>query len=141
MPKLLEVFDPAMCCSTGVCGPQVDPKLVHFAADLDWLKSRGLDVRRYNLARQPAEFARNAAVAKLLADAGTAALPALLVDGVLVSQGRYPDRAELAALGGLKPTPQPAEAPAPGGGCGCGGRGARVGVKVHIAAPRSCGGG
>ncbi len=30
----IEVFDPAMCCSTGVCGPQVDPDLARFAADL-----------------------------------------------------------------------------------------------------------
>jgi hypothetical protein len=29
----LDVFDPAMCCSTGVCGPEVDPQLVQFAAD------------------------------------------------------------------------------------------------------------
>ena len=28
----LQVFDPPMCCSTGVCGPQVDPELPRFAA-------------------------------------------------------------------------------------------------------------
>jgi hypothetical protein len=33
----LEVYDPAMCCSTGVCGPEVDPALVTFAADLKWV--------------------------------------------------------------------------------------------------------
>ena len=37
----VDVFDPAMCCSTGVCGPSVDPELARFAADLDWLKSQG----------------------------------------------------------------------------------------------------
>jgi len=26
--KTIEIFDPAMCCSSGVCGPSVDPKLV-----------------------------------------------------------------------------------------------------------------
>ena len=29
--KKLEVFDPAMCCSTGVCGVEVDPVLAQFA--------------------------------------------------------------------------------------------------------------
>jgi hypothetical protein len=38
MTTTLCVFDPAMCCSTGVCGPSVDPELARFAADLDWLK-------------------------------------------------------------------------------------------------------
>jgi hypothetical protein len=26
----MQVFDPAMCCSTGVCGPSVDPTLRAF---------------------------------------------------------------------------------------------------------------
>ncbi len=52
MPKL-QVFDPAMCCSTGVCGPSVDPTLPRFAADLEWLQSKGVQVERYNLARDP----------------------------------------------------------------------------------------
>jgi Arsenical resistance operon protein ArsD len=35
----VRVFDPAMCCSTGICGPSIDPQLVRFAADLDCLKT------------------------------------------------------------------------------------------------------
>jgi hypothetical protein len=42
----IEVYDPAMCCSTGVCGPSVDPQLVRFSADLEWLKSQGVSVER-----------------------------------------------------------------------------------------------
>ncbi len=102
MPTILEVFDPAMCCSTGVCGPDVDPRLVRFAADLDWLKSRDADVRRYNLAHQPAEFARQAVIKDLLTKSGPQVLPAILVDGVLASQARYPSRVELAAMAGVK---------------------------------------
>jgi AhpD family alkylhydroperoxidase len=102
MKTILEVFDPAMCCSTGVCGPNVEPKLVHFAADLDWLKSQGVEVKRYNLAHQPAEFARQAIIKDLLTKSGTAGLPAIVVDGVLASQARYPSRTELAAIAGVK---------------------------------------
>jgi len=48
----LQVFDPAMCCSTGVCGPQVDTQLVQFASDLDWLRSQGVVVKRHNLSHR-----------------------------------------------------------------------------------------
>lgn len=47
--KKLEVFDPAMCCSTGVCGVDVDPVLAQFAADLKWVEEHGVAVTRYNL--------------------------------------------------------------------------------------------
>ena len=63
----LQVFDPPMCCATGVCGPTVDPDVVQFAADLDWLASRGVTIRRFNLAQEPTSFAENAAVKTLLA--------------------------------------------------------------------------
>jgi arsenite methyltransferase len=42
----IQVYDPAMCCSTGVCGPDVDPALVRFAADVKWLQERGVPVER-----------------------------------------------------------------------------------------------
>jgi hypothetical protein len=50
MPKL-EIYDPPMCCSSGVCGPSVDPVLPRFAADLDWISQRGVAVERYNLSQ------------------------------------------------------------------------------------------
>ena len=108
MAMVIEVFDPAMCCSTGVCGPDVDPKLVHFAADLDWLKSQGVDVRRYNLAHQPTQFANQSVIRDLLTRNGTAALPAIVANGALVSQACYPTRLELAAMAGLKTPSEPA---------------------------------
>ena len=50
----LQIFDPAKCCSTGVCGPDVDMKLVQFAADLDWLKAHDVIIQRHNLSQNPA---------------------------------------------------------------------------------------
>ena len=44
MSATIRVFDPAMCCSTGVCGPSVDPDLARFAADVDWLQKQGVTV-------------------------------------------------------------------------------------------------
>lgn len=97
----IEIFDPPMCCSTGVCGPSVDPVLVRFSADLDWLKSKGITVERYNLAQQPGEFAANKEVRTALTLAGNACLPLIIVNGTVASRGAYPDRQALAAFAGL----------------------------------------
>jgi len=99
MPKI-QVFDPAMCCSTGVCGPEVDPALVRFAADLEWLKESGVVVERFNLSQEPAAFVGNAVVAAAMRQRDDA-LPLLLLDGTIVAQGSYPERAALAGLVGV----------------------------------------
>lgn len=113
MPKLA-VYDPPMCCSTGVCGPAVDPVLPRVSADLDWLKRQGVQVTRYNLAQQPQAFASNPTVTAALHEHGNDCLPLVLVDGAVVSRGNYPDRTELARLAGLETATEvemPKEAP------------------------------
>lgn len=94
----LHVYDPAMCCSTGVCGPQVDPTLVRVASDLQWLQAQGVEVRRFNLAQNPAAFVENDLVRTALTEKGESALPFLLVDGRTVASGHYPTREQLAGL-------------------------------------------
>ena len=123
IPKM-EVFDPPMCCSTGVCGPAVDPVLPRFAADLEWLKAHGVPVDRFNLAQQPDAFAKNEIVKGALVEGenktvlltnfdpeksafGEApaesnnCLPLILVSGRIVSRGVYPSREKLAAFMGI----------------------------------------
>lgn len=97
----LQVFDRPLCCSTGICGPEVDPALVAFAADLAWLASKGVAVERINPAQEPARFAADATVRVTLHEHGNESLPLLLVDGAVVSRGRFPARAELAAWAGV----------------------------------------
>ncbi len=94
--KRLEVYDPAMCCSTGVCGPDVDPALVQFAADLKWLQEQGVEVQRFNLSQSPAAFVENDQVKQALTEKGEAALPMVMEGGRVLSIGRYPEREELA---------------------------------------------
>ena len=98
--KKLEVFDPAMCCSTGVCGPSIDPELARFAADVDWLQKQGVTVERFNLSQQPAAFAETPAVKEALGR-GTAVLPLVLVGDRIAVEAAYPSRETLAALAGL----------------------------------------
>lgn len=93
--KRVQVFDPALCCSSGVCGTDVDQKLVDFSADVDWAKQCGARIERFNLAQQPMAFAENAVVKALLERSGEGALPITLIDGELALAGRYPSRDEL----------------------------------------------
>jgi hypothetical protein len=95
MPRI-QVYDPALCCSTGVCGVDVDQQLVGFSADVDWAKQNGAQIERFNLAQQPMSFAENAVVKAFLERSGAEALPLILVDGEIALAGRYPDRTELA---------------------------------------------
>ncbi len=103
----LEVFDPPMCCSTGVCGPSVDPTLVRFAADLEWLKTKGVQVERCNLAQDPGAFVRNATLKRTLNSHGMKCLPLLVLDNRIIASGGYPTRQELADQTGVEFEPVP----------------------------------
>ncbi len=105
--KTIQVYDPALCCGTGVCGVDVDQSLVNFSADVEWAKQNGVAVDRFNLAQQPMAFAENTAVKSFLERSGAEALPLILVDGEVALAGRYPRRAELARWAGVKGLPEP----------------------------------
>jgi hypothetical protein len=118
----VSVYDPAMCCSTGVCGPGVDPALMEISRDLQWLSSQGVAVERFNLAQEPDAFVKNPRVSGLMQAFGDVALPAVLVGGEVHSHGKYPSRDELAeAVKVAKDAgnTDEAEASESGGGC-CG---------------------
>lgn len=120
----IRVFEPALCCNTGVCGEDVDQALVDFSADLDFFKQQGVDITRHNLATDPTAFVENPAVMSFLNAAGSEGLPLVLVDDVTVLTGRYPTRDMLARYAGQAATLRPRInlVTAGGGGC-CGGSG------------------
>jgi hypothetical protein len=93
----IHVYDPALCCSSGVCGTDVDQALVTFSADVEWARQNGANIERFNLAQQPEAFAENALVRAALVAAGPNALPVVLANGQQVLAGRYPSRDELRA--------------------------------------------
>lgn len=90
--KTIQVYDPPMCCSSGVCGPTVDPILPQFAGFLHQLKTHGVKVERYNLAQQPLAFLQNPQVKAFLDLAGAEKLPLIIIDGQVALQGSYPDQ-------------------------------------------------
>lgn len=108
----IKVYDPPLCCSSGVCGQDVDQALVDFAAAVDWAQRQGAEVERFNLANDPMAFAEAPAVRGLLERSGEDGLPAVVIDGEIALAGTYPSRAQLARWAGI-------EAPATEGGGGC----------------------
>jgi len=92
--KTIQVYDPPMCCSTGICGTDIDPDLVNFAAMLSQLGSHGIKIERYNLGQQPLAFVQNAAVKDLLQKEGVEVLPLIFWDGEVYLKGRYPNKDE-----------------------------------------------
>jgi Arsenical resistance operon protein ArsD len=115
-----------MCCSSGVCGPSVDPLLAAFAADVEWLTAQGVKVVRHNLSQNPQPFVSNTRVLDLMQREGNACLPIVLVNGEELGHGAYPRREELARAAGLVASPSPSkprirvsadECCTPGSGC------------------------
>lgn len=99
--KSIQIYDPPLCCSTGVCGPDVEPALVRFSADLQWLRDQGVEVQRFGLAQNPAAFVENEKVREALTNTGESALPMVIVADAVIASGHYPPRAALAASVGL----------------------------------------
>jgi hypothetical protein len=96
--KTIQVYDPPMCCSTGLCGTDIDPALVSFAALLGQVCQQGGKVERYNLGQQPMAFVQNPTVKALLDREGMGVLPLIFVGGEVHLKGRYPTEAERAVL-------------------------------------------
>lgn len=91
----IEIFDPAMCCSTGVCGPNVDKNLLRIATLIDALKNMGIEVKRHNLSSEPQAFIHNEKVKQLLQKKGADVLPITLVGGEIAVVGQYPTTAQM----------------------------------------------
>lgn len=116
--KKIDIYDPAMCCSTGVCGPSVDPELLRVATLVNYLAKNGIDIKRHNLSSEPQDFVANKAVGDLLKKDGAEVLPITLMDGAVVKTKEYPTKEELSRWLGIKiivGVPRKS-----GGECGCG---------------------
>lgn len=92
----IELFDPPMCCSGGLCGPAIDPALLDVHEAVLKLKSEhGVAVERYLLQQQGQKFMENPQVLALLQEHGTDVLPLTVVDGTVVKQRSFPTYDEL----------------------------------------------
>ncbi|MDD3391990.1 MAG: arsenite efflux transporter metallochaperone ArsD [Bacilli bacterium] len=96
--KKMKIYEPAMCCSTGVCGVGVDSELLRISTVLNNLTKNGVIVDRYNLSTTPQEFVNNKKVSDFLNTKGVKRLPIIILDGEIVIEGRYPSNEEISEL-------------------------------------------
>jgi hypothetical protein len=94
----LEIFEPAMCCPTGLCGIDVDPELLRISTVTNTLEKSGIKIERFNLSNSPQEFIKNVAVTDFIRANGAEALPVTVLDGEIIIRGRYPKNEEFAQL-------------------------------------------
>ncbi|MEW6107780.1 MAG: arsenite efflux transporter metallochaperone ArsD [Nitrospirota bacterium] len=99
----IQIYDPAMCCSSGLCGPTLDPVLVKMNDAVLALKKQGVEVERFNLAQQPKAFMDNKTIADLLHKNGKKILPLTLVNGKVFKTGEYSSYEDLCKALGIKP--------------------------------------
>jgi len=99
--KKIQLFDPAMCCSSGLCGPSIDPELLRMSFVMKNLAKEDYPIERYNLSTDTDHFLSNEKVNTLLNEKGTEALPIVLVDGEVVLTGKYPSNEQLEEWTGI----------------------------------------
>jgi hypothetical protein len=97
MMMRVDVFDPEMCCSTGLCGPAPDEALIRIEGVLAGLRDEGVEISRHQLSRDPQAFLGHEQVYQRILSQGTGALPMVAVEGELRFTGRYPTDEELRA--------------------------------------------
>ena len=112
--KKMCIYEPALCCETGLCGVNVDPELLRISTALNTLKNEGVVIERYNLNNAPMEFVKSSIVNQYVNEKGVDGLPVVTVDGEIVLAGRYPANDEILTLLDL-----PAELLLPKGAASC----------------------
>ena len=89
------IFEPAMCCSTGLCGPVINPELLRISTVISNLEKNGVKVERYNLNSNPQAFVDNTVISEILNRDGIEVLPVTIVDGKVAKTKSYPTNDEL----------------------------------------------
>ena len=93
--KVVEFFDPPMCCPSGLCGPTLDQTLLDVNEMIFSLQSKGFAVKRYQMASDPNEFLNNESVMRLVREQQIDALPITMINGVIIKSSSYPSLAEV----------------------------------------------
>ena len=93
--KKVEIYEPPLCCPTGVCGPAPDPALTLLQENILRWKKAGIAVERMAINQAPNRFMANATVVDLLTREGQEVLPITLLDGAVIAKGKYPTYEEI----------------------------------------------
>lgn len=93
--KKMSIYEPAMCCDTGICGVSVDPELLRISTVLNALKKNGIAIDRFNLNSAPMAFVNNKVINNFINEKGVDGLPAVMLDDEIIITGRYPSNEEI----------------------------------------------
>jgi hypothetical protein len=99
--KRMVIYEPAMCCDTGICGPSVDPELLRISTAINNLRSNRILVERYNLSGNPQVFIDSKEINRMLNKDGIEILPVTMVDGKVVKTKAYPTNDEICKFLGV----------------------------------------
>ena len=92
---ILEIFEPSLCCASGVCGPEPDKALIDLQNTIQVLSKAGIELKRYAINQVPLAFTGNLVVKQFIITEGPGKLPLTLLDGQIIKKEGYPTLEEL----------------------------------------------
>jgi hypothetical protein len=120
--KKMFIYEPAMCCDTGLCGVSIDPELLRISTVLSALKKNGVAVDRFNLNNAPMAFVNNKVINDFINEKGVDELPVVMLDEEIIITGRYPSNAEIISFLDIPESYLTESKSVKKDGCGCSGR-------------------
>lgn len=93
--KVMKIYDPTLCCPTGLCGVDIDPELMRIAVVLETLKKKGIPVERFNLRDHPQVYVSTKVVNDCLMAEGAEVFPIIILDGEIILKKAYPTNKQI----------------------------------------------
>jgi hypothetical protein len=87
----LIIYEGAMCCSTGLCGPSPDETLIEFSETVKKLQKEyaTLEIKRASITYNLGMFLENEEIFKLVKEKGQNVLPITTLNGKVIATQRY----------------------------------------------------
>lgn len=102
MNAKIEIFEPGMCCPTGLCGPSINTELMRISTVVNTLEKNNVKIKRYNLTSNTKEFIENKMINDLVKENGENILPVTIVGGKIQKKGAYPTNEEFIKWTGVQ---------------------------------------
>lgn len=95
MKNEVKIYDPALCCPTGLCGVNIDPELMRIAVVIESLKKKGILIERFNLRDNPQVYVDTKVVNDFIQKESIDNFPITTLNGVIVLTKSYPSNKQI----------------------------------------------
>ncbi|EPH11268.1 arsenite efflux transporter metallochaperone ArsD [Myroides odoratimimus] len=95
MKNEVKIYDPALCCPTGLCGVNIDPELMRIAVVIENLKKKGILIERFNLRDNPQVYVDTKVVNDFIQKESIDNFPITTLNGVIVLTKSYPSNKQI----------------------------------------------